>query len=67
MAPRKKADPTKVPKEGKTKTSVTKTEILVDRNGEVQGEYSKSVYVNNELISFDIDWDKLKDHMKKVG
>ena len=35
--------------------------------GTIQGEYSTSVYNNGELISFDIDWDKLKEHMKKVG
>lgn len=66
MAPRKKAETSKISKEGKTKTSVTKTEILVDRNGEILGEYSKSVYNNGELVSFDIDWDKLRDHMKKI-
>lgn len=66
MAPRKKAETSKTPKEGKTKTSVTKTEVLVDRNGEILGEYSKSVYNNGELVSFDIDWDKLRDHVKKI-
>jgi hypothetical protein len=35
--------------------------------GKIQGEYSTSVYNNGELISFDIDWDKLREHMKKVG
>jgi hypothetical protein len=67
MAPRKKADTAKPLKEYKTKSTVTKTDILRNADGTIDGEYSRSVYVNGELISFDIDWDKLKEHMKKVG
>jgi len=36
------------------------------KDGVIEGEYSKSVYNNGELVSFDIDWDKLKEHMKKI-
>jgi len=34
-------------------------------SGTVEGDYSKSTYENGVLISFDIDWAKLAEHMKK--
>jgi hypothetical protein len=50
-----------------TKTTITQVDNLKYLDGTVEGEYSRSVYVNNELVSFDIDWKKLEDYMKKVG
>jgi hypothetical protein len=32
----------------------------------VTGNYSTAVYNNNELISFDIDWDRLKIHVREA-
>ena len=59
---------TKTKSESKPKAKkAVKKESSVAITGTVQGEYSTSVYNNGELISFDIDWDKLKEHMKKVG
>ncbi|NDG32866.1 hypothetical protein EB118_22710 [bacterium] len=45
---------------------VKKTESIEVKNGVFEGEYSKSLYNNGELVSFDIDWDKLKEYMKKI-
>ena len=67
MAPRKKADTPKPLKQYKTKSEVKETRILKNADGTVEGEYSKSEYLNGELIRFDIDCDKLRDHIKKVG
>lgn len=65
MITRKKSDAPK--KSSKTKSKDDDIKTLKMNDGTVQGEYSTSVYNNGELISFDIDWDKLRDHMKKVG
>ncbi len=65
MITRKKSDSPK--KSSKTKSKDDDIKTLKMNDGTVQGEYSISVYNNGELISFDIDWDKLRDHMKKVG
>lgn len=66
MIARKKTD---APKKAtsKTRTTVEKVQFLKTKEGIIDGEYTRSVYVDGELISFDIDWDKLKDYMKKVG
>ena len=65
MATRKKVD--KVINETKTKPlKVKKIEAPKTVDGVVEGEYSKSLYNKGELVSFDIDWDKLKEHMKKI-
>ena len=61
MATRKKVD--KVITEP---LKVKKIEAPKTVDGVVEGEYSKSLYNNGELVSFDIDWDKLKEHMKKI-
>ena len=67
MAPRKRVEKPKPLKEYPTKTTTTVVDKLKHPDGTIEGEYSRSVYVNNELISFDIDWKKLEDYMKKVG
>ena len=55
-------------KKSESKSKKTKTvEVKTEKHGTVIGEYSTSVYDNGKLLSFDIDWDKLKEHMKKVG
>jgi hypothetical protein len=66
MVARKKSD---APKKAssRTKTTVEKVQFLKTADGTIDGEYTRSIYINGELISFDIDWDKLKEHMKKVG
>jgi len=45
---------------------IKKAESPEIKSGVFEGEYSKSLYNNGELVSFDIDWDKLKEHMKKI-
>ena len=67
MSTKKRPDTPKPEKQSRTKKTVTQIETLKMPDGTVDGEYSRSVYVNNELVSFDIDWDKLREHMKKVG
>jgi len=67
MATRKRAEKSKVPKEYPTNITKTVVDKLKHPDGTIEGEYSRSVYFNNELISFDIDWKKLEDYMKKVG
>ena len=54
--------------ETKTKTvTAPAVEPAEPKTGTVTGLYSESVYNNGELISFNIDWDKLKEHVGKVG
>jgi len=50
----------------KSKSDQQILEPLV-KDGVVEGNYSKAVWKNNELLSFDIDWDKLSKYMKKVS
>lgn len=43
-------------------------QLIGVRSGKVEGNYSTSTYsTNGVLINFQIDWDKLKEHMKKVS
>jgi len=44
------------PKQSKKKL-ILKPQV---KDGEVKGEYSTALWNNGELVSFDIDWDKLK-------
>ncbi|NDB84985.1 MAG: hypothetical protein EB127_20135 [Alphaproteobacteria bacterium] len=63
MATKIKTSKTRVKKTEKVLPSLTTPEA---KSGTVQGVYSTSVYANGELVSFEIDWDKLKDHLKTV-
>ncbi|NBS61474.1 MAG: hypothetical protein EBT26_05465 [Microbacteriaceae bacterium] len=50
----------------KTKTKKTQVEKVAPKDGLIEGEYSKSLWNNGELISFDIDWDKLTEICKNL-
>jgi len=49
------------------KAKIVTSDPVVQKDGIIIGEYSKSVWNNGELVSFDIDWNKLAEHMKKVS
>lgn len=59
-----KAAPVKKPRQVKTEAIVAP---VVEGTYTVTGNYSTSTYVNGDLISFDLDWDRLKEHLRKVG
>ena len=49
----------------KSKSKSTKKMPVVN-NGVQEGQYSRSTWNNGELISFDIDWDKLAAIVKNI-
>ncbi|NBW22497.1 MAG: hypothetical protein EBR82_82570 [Caulobacteraceae bacterium] len=50
----------------KTRTKkVSVEQIDSPKEGTVEGEYSKAVWKSGELISFDIDWEKLASLVKE--
>ena len=54
-------------KRGRKVKILSSDSIAVQKDGIVEGNYSKALWNNGELVSFDIDWDKLAEHMKKVS
>ena len=62
------APKTKAAKKEKVVEKVVETpnavEILAD--GVYEGVYSKTVIKDGQKISFDIDWDKLREHLRTV-
>jgi len=66
--PRKPAAKKAEPKAKKTKVVEKIEEVKAPAipDGIVEGIYSTSVYKDGDKISFDIDWDKLKEHMRTV-
>lgn len=54
---------TRKPRTKKVKEVIEDTNV---QHGLVEGEYSKALWNNGELISFDIDWDKLATIVKKM-
>jgi len=60
-----KTKPTKKEKTTVKSTEMPKAvEILPD--GVYEGVYSKTVIKDGHKISFDIDWDKLRDHLRTI-
>ena len=58
--PRKPATKKVEPKTTKKKKEVASEPII---SGKVEGNYTTTVYENGDKISFEIDWDKLKQHV----
>lgn len=50
----------------KTRTKKTKEEPIVQNDGRIEGQYSTFLWNNGELVSFDIDWDKLAAIVKTL-
>lgn len=44
----------------------TKKQIVVQADGKVEGQYSTTLWNNGEIISFDIDWEKLAEIVKTL-
>jgi len=51
----------------KVRAKKPKEETVVQTNGKVEGQYSTSLWNNGELVSFDIDWDKLAAIVKSLN
>ena len=49
----------------KVRAKKPKEENVV-QNGKIEGQYSTSLWNNGELVSFDIDWDKLAAIVKTL-
>ena len=64
--PRKPAAKKTEPKPNKKKKEVEEIIIAPVKDGIEIGNYSTTVYKNGEKISFDIDWDKLREYMRTV-
>ena len=66
----KKTKPTEVKtakKITKKPTTTRKKNVTeVKQNEIVVGNYSTTVYQNGEKISFDIDWDRLREYMRTI-
>ena len=58
-----KVAPVKKPRQAKIEVDA----VEQVKDGTFKGEYTTYAYNNGELISFDIDWDRLKEHLRKVG
>ncbi len=50
----------------KKKKEVEEVIVAPVKDGIEIGNYSTTVYKNGEKISFDIDWDKLREYMRTV-
>ena len=65
-----KVAPVKKPRQAKAQAIVPDGMVVAPKfegTYTVTGNYSTSTYNNGDLISFDIDWDRLKEHLRKVG
>jgi hypothetical protein len=64
--PRKPAAKKTEPKPTKKKKEVEENIVAPVKDGIEIGNYSTTVYKNGDKISFDIDWDKLREYMRTV-
>ena len=64
--PRKPAAKKIETKTPKKKKEVEEVIVAPVKDGIEIGNYSTTVYKNGDKISFDIDWDKLREYMRTV-
>lgn len=50
----------------KVRAKKPKEQNVVQNHGKIEGQYSTSLWNNGELVSFDIDWDKLAAIVKTL-
>jgi translation initiation factor 1 (eIF-1/SUI1) len=50
----------------KTRTKKPKSDVVVQAEGKVEGKYTTSIWNNGELVSFEINWDKLASIIKNL-
>jgi len=64
--PKKPAVKKSEPKKKTTSNKVIEPTVAPITTGVIEGNYTKTVYENGEKISFEIDWDRLKEYMRTV-
>ena len=50
----------------KIRSKKPKEENVVQNHGKIEGQYSTSLWNNGELVSFDINWEKLSKIVKNL-
>ena len=68
MPKKTKSTEVKTAKKPTTKPTTTRKKNVteVKQNEIVVGNYSTTVYQNGEKLSFDIDWDRLREYMRTI-